>query len=586
MSQRLAILLLFVTVVCIAIRVGAQQDPSATGLQPPSLESIPRLLPPPVPPPPPQLTPPRTPPPSAPPETPAIPKPPGIAGIPYEEALAVFEHRAEELKQLPGVVAVWLEADGIHVYTSDPAVLPTAIEGLPVTSVTSLGDGETQKEIFPPPSLQCGSGTQWDTGVGRCKRTVPLVVSPPVYLPPPSGVIVLRPGGVREQADSCPEGFKEVIERGDWHFCIDPGHPEPVPPLMVPPIAGIPYEECLAILERHREELLQISGVKSVGMGAEGIVVEIDNAAILPLEVEGLPIKAIPPTGLRMDANHTLSSPVRPLHGSVAVSEAFQGTLTSVVLSKGRPWLIFPTHILANCQNVSPCPPGSPADLNGCPHNSFVTGTRTLVQPPSFPQTVGFVQRWDPLNGSTPSIDTAAAFMDNNTVKGDGSLLADRRLEVWGSFTGVEAQPAVNDTVQAGVSSINPHILGSGVVRAVNQTFPVGSTCNGGLLTPQSQQITIEITSGNCIVNGDSGSPILNSAGSIIGTLNWFNTGNSCIGGGVAAPALRTRIGFDTWHGTNTTDLSVQVHPTFRTVVQGQSACAWVYIKNTGTVPA
>lgn len=369
--------------------------------------------------------------------------------------------------------------------------------------VASLGDEKAQNKVSPPLSLQCGPDTQWDATVGRCTRKIPLDVPPPVYLPPPSGVIVLRPNGVREQADSCPEGFKEVVERGDWRFCIDPGHPETIPPLMVLPIAGIPYEECLAILERHREELQQIPGVKSVGMGAEGIVVETDNAALLPPKVEDLPIKAVPPTGPRWDADHTLSMPVRPLHGSVAVSELFQGTLTGVVLSKGKPWLIFPTHILANCQNVSPCPPGSTTDLDGCPHNFLVTGTRTLAQPPAFPQTVGFVQRWDPLNGSTPSIDTAAAFMDNNTVERDGSLLADRMLEAWGSFTGVEAQPAVNDVVAAVVNSLDPHILGSGIVRSVNQTFSVDSNCNGGLLTPRSQQMTIEITFGDCFIMGD-----------------------------------------------------------------------------------
>ncbi len=70
---------------------------------------------------------------------------------------------------------------------------------------------------------------------------------------------------------------------------------------MAPPIAGIPYEEALAILERHREEIMRLPGVQSVGMGNGGIVVETDNPAVLPLEIEGLPIKPIPPGGLKWD---------------------------------------------------------------------------------------------------------------------------------------------------------------------------------------------------------------------------------------------------------------------------------------------
>jgi hypothetical protein len=67
---------------------------------------------------------------------------------------------------------------------------------------------------------------------------------------------------------------------------------------------------------------------------------------------------------------------------------------------------------------------------------------------------------------------------------------------------------------------------------------------------------------------------------------DWGDLNNPCLGGGTKADAIKTTLGFDTWYGTNTSDLSVQVHPSFRTVVQGQSACAWAYIKNTGSVTA
>src|SRR6266571_9004071 len=74
------------------------------------------------------------------------------------------------------------------------------------------------------------------------------------------------------KAGGLPISFNEDVSHG-WRFCFDPKHPEPIPPLMAPPIAGIPYEEALAILERHREELMRLPGVQSVGMGNGGIVV-------------------------------------------------------------------------------------------------------------------------------------------------------------------------------------------------------------------------------------------------------------------------------------------------------------------------
>jgi len=164
-------------------------------------------------------------------------------------------------------------------------------------------EGPQQEGIGSPPEQQCGPYAHWNAEVGRCRRDVPPpdIPLPPQFLPPPPGVIILRPGGVREQADSCPEGFKEHVSLGGWRFCIDLEHPETIPPLMAPPIAGIPYEEALAILERHREEIMRLPGVQSVGMGNGGIVVETDNPAVLPLEIEGLPIKPIPPGGLKWD---------------------------------------------------------------------------------------------------------------------------------------------------------------------------------------------------------------------------------------------------------------------------------------------
>jgi hypothetical protein len=95
------------------------------------------------------------------------------------------------------------------------------------------------------------------------------------------GVIVLRAGKEPEQADSCPEGLEEESEQR-WRFCLPPRYAQPLPPLWEPPIEGIPYEEALGILERHKKELLQLPGVTGVGLSAKGILVLTDNPVLVP----------------------------------------------------------------------------------------------------------------------------------------------------------------------------------------------------------------------------------------------------------------------------------------------------------------
>lgn len=122
---------------------------------------------------------------------------------------------------------------------------------------------------------------------------LPVNVKPLPILPPPSGVIILLSQGVREQADSCPQEFTEVKVLS-WRFCVNPNNPESIPPLMEPPIAGIPYEKALEILERHQDELMELPGVGAVGMGADGIEVNTNNPAAVPADIEGLPVKVLP----------------------------------------------------------------------------------------------------------------------------------------------------------------------------------------------------------------------------------------------------------------------------------------------------
>jgi hypothetical protein len=247
-----------------------------------------------------------------------------IAGIPYEEALAIFDRHIHELQNLPGVASVSFTADGLVVTVRDPSVLPATVEGLPVIGVppvdpwaTRTIDGSTPvppresaeiPSLPPPPDVdatpspdspskpaqECGSEAHWDSQAGRCRRNTPLSVPSRKFPPPPPGVVVLKSGGIREQKESCPSSFEEVTEYGGWRFCVDPTRPEPIPPLWEPPIADIPYEEAVKILDRHQDELMKLQGVGAVGMGMDGIEVETNNPAAVPTAIEGLPIKVLP----------------------------------------------------------------------------------------------------------------------------------------------------------------------------------------------------------------------------------------------------------------------------------------------------
>ncbi|MGE0823517.1 MAG: hypothetical protein AB7G75_28220 [Candidatus Binatia bacterium] len=130
-----------------------------------------------------------------------------VAGIPYEEAHAITERHREELMELPGVENVVLGEDALLVWTSQPDIVPKQIEGLPIQ--TALTENS-----------ECPPGTVPVPELGRCKRTLPSPSNPSSFvpLPPPPGVVVLKPGKVREQADVCPENFKEVEGYGGWQM--------------------------------------------------------------------------------------------------------------------------------------------------------------------------------------------------------------------------------------------------------------------------------------------------------------------------------------------------------------------------------
>jgi hypothetical protein len=190
------------------------------------------------------------------------PQAPPIGGVPFEEALKIVDRNASDLLQIPGVQGIGLSLFGIVVELDRSEVeVPQSIEGLPVTT----GDPSGPSPSTPPPSR---------------------------LLPPPSGVIVLRPGGVREAMQHCPADFTEKVVF-EWRFCLDPHDPHPpaIPPLWLPPVAGVPFEKALEIWKRHATEIWRISGVAGVVLIANGIVVEAANLDIaIPRNVEGIPV--------------------------------------------------------------------------------------------------------------------------------------------------------------------------------------------------------------------------------------------------------------------------------------------------------
>jgi hypothetical protein len=536
--------------------------------------------------------------------TPGVP----IAGIPHDEALKISERHVKELYNLPGVISVSFTAEGLVVETFKPEVLPPSVEGLPVIPIPPIAKNAAAGLLEPlptsppepvppeapppvveapePPEEPCPPGTHREAPHSRCRYDNP----PPEViedsgssdlLPPPPGVIVLRPEKVREQAESCPENFQEVKVYNNWRFCIDPLRPEPIPPLMAPPIAGIPFEEAQAIHLRHIDELGKLPGVDAVGLGAHGINVYTTNPAVVPKAVEGLPIIVKPPIGPVFLRAHTDYSEVRPLHGAVGVASPGFGkeSLTGIVLSDGKPWLVFPAHFLSTCKDTAPCPTNLP--LNLCSHYSS-SGPR-INQPFSSSTFVGYAQRWTPLDpnvfdvagnllhASIPSLDLGAAFMDSDTTEGNGSLSADRSVEISSvtprttPFSGAVVPPIVSSTnrVYMRTASVGKpdgsHEYEMRVTHINVDKTDVRHGCLGTDNQNRQQSITLTgqtfytVTSPYGIVDGDSGAPVFDANQNLIGMINGSGpAGYNHLAFGTSATHMKDALKFDAWYGTQT----------------------------------
>lgn len=85
-------------------------------------------------------------------------------------------------------------------------------------------------------------------------------------------------------------------------------------------VRKIPFEEAEAILERHKRALINIPGVNSVGMDLRGFLIGVDPdiPVHLPKEIEELPVNTFPMKPAE-GLSHTSTTPIRPIHGGVAV---------------------------------------------------------------------------------------------------------------------------------------------------------------------------------------------------------------------------------------------------------------------------
>jgi hypothetical protein len=447
---------------------------------------------------------------------------------------------------------------GLSVASSSPFALSFAQQ------VPSLGGG---------PPYECAPGSHIDPETKACIRNDFEQLDKRGVLPAPSGVTILRPGGGREQAASCPSEYKEQKARGGWRFCVDPRQPEPIPSIMFPPIAGIPYEEAQKIVERHRAELMALPGVSLMGLGERGIVVETTNPSVVPKTIEGLPVEVwlFPKDGRRQFTTHTLNGTLRPIVGGSIFgiprpppnqNESFSGTLTAVAFETGM-WLIFPAHIMIeqSCTS-SPCPLQIP--LRQC-LNRYGDNNPRVDQPADISR-VGWVTKWTPFPNSSNQIayDLAAAWMDSDKNQRNSSLCTTPFIDGWGPWTGTEAdtsQIRQNDTLFV-VSGFDPHIIPV-TVKIVNTVVNVGPTPCSSAEPPldtqlifTSQLVDSTTHEGRGIDFGDSGSIIMTPDSKIVGMVQWGGQppGSTIYGegGGMLAWRIRTLLGFSKWYGTTT----------------------------------
>lgn len=450
---------------------------------------------------------------------------PLVAGMSYRQAEAIVDRHRPNLEKVPGVYFVtpgnMAEKSGIFVgariYTNaqgeKPKTFPSAIQAIP-------------SEI----------------------EGLPVFIEPVYILPPPPGVIILRPGGIREQAEACPSEYQETESRG-WRFCVHGSYPEPIPPIMAPPIAGIPYENALEIMRRHRQELMALPGVGAVGMGANGIYIQADDPTVLPAQVEGLPLEIHPrPKENPVTNNHTATSQIRPVSGGIFATAGGKVTLTGLGYDSGGVWIILPAHGLSlACSGPSSC-----RDPVGRCLNRYHSSNPILFQPEDIiaGSKVGQVIRWTALNPGGSTLDVAAAWADNDNNQGNCSLSVNRDIQGLGSWTG-EEEPMPNESPRM-FSGWDPHAGAYVLINSVDVEWPGVQLlrCSGTPTSKYLHQLTYTPFT-RTLRAGDSGAPIVTSGKKLVAMHQWSLPDGS-YGGGVLARYIRQELGFSKWYGTAT----------------------------------
>lgn len=454
---------------------------------------------------------------------------PPVAGMPYAQAQAVVDRHRANLEKVPGVYFV---APGNKFLIPGKKAEKSGI----FVGVRIHTNAQGEKPTTFPPEIQA---------IPTEIEGFPVFIEPVYILPPPPGVTILKPGGTREQAESCPAEYQETESRG-WRFCVHREHPEPIPAIMAPPIAGIPYVTAMEIMERHRQELMALPGVGAVGMSANGIYIEADDPTVLPAHVEGLPFDVHPRPKQRLVTNaHTITSQVRPVRGGIFAAASYRITLMGIGFGCGM-WFIFPAHALAAaCSGASSCT----EPVERCT-NRYATTNPLLFQPENriAANQIGQVVRWTALNPGGLTLDVAAAWADNDVNQGNCSLSVNREIDGLGSWTG-EEEPMPSESPRM-FSGWDPHAGNYVLINAVNVMRP-GVTllgCSGQPTSDYRNQLVYYAFT-RLIRAGDSGAPIVTSQKKLIAMHQWsFEDGS--FGGGALAFYIRQELGISKWYGT------------------------------------
>jgi hypothetical protein len=209
----------------------------------------------------------------------------------------VYMRNVENLRKNPNVFGIVPRNDHILIVTDRPNVVPKMVEDVEVK-----------------------------------------IQEPPPHLPAPKGVVVVFDDGtykIREHQQKCERPYHIERRHYRWRFCTSESQSYLPTRIMIPPVAGIPFEKAKEIYLRHAEWLYNLPGVTHMELNNKGIVVGTSQPEQLPSDIEGLPViieKPRPKNIIDGADNHTSNSSVAPLQGG---SRQPTSPLTDTALSAG-----------------------------------------------------------------------------------------------------------------------------------------------------------------------------------------------------------------------------------------------------------